>query len=200
HVRICAGPPGKPGGYRDETPKPGDPRLRAVQSLVLASNRTALRAAAAEAEERGYRVVDIAHDVSGEARHIGTQFARRALSLGSRQCLLYGGESTVVVRGGGRGGRNQELVLAAACELDRSERDVIVLSGGTDGIDGPTDAAGAWATPATLDKGRKMGLDAHRSLQCNDAYTYFDGVGQLIRTGPTHTNVMDVGLALIGTN
>jgi len=86
-----------------ETPKPGDPRLRAVQSLVLASNRTALRAAAAEAEERGYRVVDIAHDVSGEARHIGTQFARRALSLGSRQCLLYGGESTVVVRGGGRG-------------------------------------------------------------------------------------------------
>ena len=187
-------------GLVPEPPKPGDKRLQEVQSMVLASNRTALRAAGAEAAHRGYRVVNIAHDVAGEARHIGTNVTRRALSLGPRQCLLWGGESTVVVRGRGKGGRNQELVLAAACELASSKMEVIVLSGGTDGIDGPTDAAGAWATPATLRKGRRLGLDAASALHRNDAYTYFDGVDQLIRTGPTHTNVMDVGLVLTGSN
>ena len=181
-----------------DTPNPDDPRLEAAQSTVVATNQTALTAAAAEAENRGYTVTGVEQDVTGEARHLGARMAQRALKLGPMRCLLWGGESTVVVRGKGKGGRNQELVLAAADSLAGARGQIVILSGGTDGIDGPTDAAGAWATPNTVPCGEQLGLDVQQSLQHNDAYTYLAAVDQLIRTGPTHTNVMDIGLALTG--
>ena len=99
--------------------------------------------------------------------------------------------------GRGRGGRNQEVALAAALELDGSRRRVVVLSGGTDGIDGPTDAAGAWATPHTAPESRAQGLDPAAYLADNNAYAFFEQCGGLLKPGPTHTNVMDVLIALV---
>lgn len=185
-------------GQARETPNLDDDRLLRARSVIVASNSTALTAAAARARSLGYEVIGQEHDVTGEACRIGIERATQALQMGDGQCLLWGGESTVVVTGGGRGGRNQELVLAAACELDDAQCRAVVLSGGTDGIDGPTDAAGAWATPETIRKGQLIGLDAKSALRHNDSYTYFDAMNQLIRTGPTHTNVMDIGLVLTG--
>ena len=113
-------------------------------------------------------------------------------------CLLSGGETTVTVRGQGLGGRNQEFVLAAAVALDRAGP-VTVLSAGTDGIDGPTDAAGAIADSTTLEKASGLGLDARKFLDNNDSYNFFESVGGLIKTGPTGTNVMDLRVLLVGS-
>ena len=122
------------------------------------------------------------------------------------KCLIWGGETTVTVRGTGRGGRNQEVALGAALALADAPRDIVFLSAGTDGIDGPTDAAGAWVTPQTVAQSRRQKLDPDAFLADNNAYVFFDQlryeVGQhtlapLIKTGPTHTNVMDIQVALV---
>ncbi|MEP0547343.1 MAG: DUF4147 domain-containing protein [Rhodothermales bacterium] len=170
-----------------------------VRSVLVGSNRDALAAARAEAERRGYTVHLHAEPVTGEAREAGRRLAAEALAVDADgpTCLLWGGETTVTVTGDGRGGRNQEVALAAALELDGAGRDVLLLSGGTDGIDGPTDAAGAWATPQTVTRARALGLDPEDYLARNDAYPLFDALGQLLKPGPTHTNVMDVQVALI---
>ncbi len=183
-----------------ETLKPDDPVFRRTTVRVLGHNFDARLGAQIEAERRGYHIGAGFLDYTwGEARTVGRWQAQAALDLAvdCPTCLLWGGETTVTVTGDGRGGRNQELALAAALELDGTDRDIVLLSGGTDGIDGPTDAAGAWATSRTAAQARALGLDATDHLERNDAYPFFDAVGGLVRTGPTHTNVMDVQIALI---
>jgi glycerate-2-kinase len=174
-----------------------------VTTRVVLDNRTAVDGAAREARRLGYGVRVSREAVTGRARRAGTRIARDATAIADRLqhadapvCVLYGGETTVVVSGAGTGGRNQELVLAAAIELDGDSR-ITVASLGTDGIDGPTDAAGAAADGGTVARGKRAGLSAGDALENNDSHSFFAVVDGLIRTGPTGTNVMDVQVALI---
>jgi len=188
--RIAAGAP--------ETPKPGDPLFRRVRNTVVGSNRLALDAAARRAKELGYRTLVLSSEIQGETREIARMHAAIARELAHTgrpvrppACIITGGETTVTLRGDGLGGRNQEFVLAAAIDI-AGVPDVVVFSAGTDGSDGPTDAAGAIADGETL--ARKP--DARRYLDENDSYHYFEALGDLVKTGPTNTNVMDVRLIL----
>lgn len=182
-----------------ETLKPDDERFRHVTNRLIGTNAVAVDAASKEATRRGYDARILGTDVTGEARGVGRDLVAAAMeSSGDRPiCMIAGGETTVTVRGSGRGGRNQEAVLAAAIAMRGAEVEVVFLSGGTDGIDGPTDAAGAWATPGTVEAGRRMGLDAQTYLASNDSYAFFREVGGLLKTGPTHTNVMDLQVILV---
>ena len=187
-------------GRVPETPKPGDGAFTRARTELIGTNRDALAGAVAAAEARGYVPYVLGRAVTGEARDVAKRLVREVQALEVRQpaCLLWGGETTVTVRGRGRGGRNQELALAAALALDGLRRPLVFLSAGTDGRDGPTDAAGAWVTPQTVAEARARGLLPEQYLAANDAYAFFDRLGRLIRTGPTHTNVMDLQLALLG--
>jgi hydroxypyruvate reductase len=182
-----------------ETPDEEDPIFEQVNTLLLGSNRNALKAARKAALERNYRTEIVAGEVTGEAREVGRQIAKYALEANVKgpTCLLWGGETTVTVRGEGKGDRNQELVLAGAITIDKQSRPMVILSGGTDGIDGPTDAAGAWATPETAHRGRKRGMVAERYLANNNSYAFFAGLDSHVKTGPTHTNVMDIQIVLL---
>lgn len=191
-------------GSRRETPKSGDPCFERVINRVIASNRAAAQAAAQTATALGYRTLLLSTFVEGEAREVAKVAA--ALMRSVRQhgepipppaCLLWGGETTVTVRGDGTGGRNQELALAAALALDGAPG-VALLALATDGTDGPTDAAGAVVDGATASRARALGLDLHAALRNNDAYPALDAVGALLRTGPTGTNVNDLLVMLIG--
>lgn len=184
-------------GNLPETPKPNAKFLKQSVFRLLASNTDALKAAEAAAQNMGYKVVSVYHDVCGEARNVGAAMARRVLRLKPGQCFIWGGETTVTVRGNGKGGRNQELALAAACVLEGASLDAVLLSGGTDGIDGPTDAAGGWVTPSTVPIALARRVDPHVALEANDAYNCLCATNQLLITGPTHTNVMDVGIGLV---
>ncbi|MDQ7040706.1 MAG: glycerate kinase [Rhodothermus sp.] len=181
-----------------ETPKPADPRFARVVTRLIGTNRRALEAAADEARQRGYSVRIVTDRLTGEAREVAPRLvaALREVREDRPVCLLWGGETTVTVRGQGRGGRNQELALAAALAMDGWDAQTVLLSGGTDGRDGPTDAAGAWATPETVVRARACGKDPQAYLANNDAYTFFEALDQLLFTGPTHTNVMDVQVGL----
>jgi glycerate 2-kinase len=179
-------------GALAETPKTGDAVFSRAQTLVVGSNLLACRAAAAEAERLGLRSLMLTTSVEGEAREVARVLAgllREVDASGQplpRPCsLVAGGETTVTVRGKGKGGRNQELALAAAR---------LLASIGTDGSDGPTDAAGALVDGTTFDRAVAWGLDAGRHLADNDAYPFFDRLGDLVRTGPTNTNVNDLYL------
>lgn len=190
---------GKNGAF-PETPKPGDPVFLKTANLLLGTNRDALSAAAEEAEKLGYRCTLTEKPVTGEARDVAVRDVTNALKFKreteTKRSFIAGGETTVTIKGTGKGGRNQEYVLSAAIHLDGKDG-ITVLSAGTDGIDGPTDAAGAVADGLTCDTGRSMGLDPHVFLDNNDSYTFFDRTGSLIRTGPTNTNVMDLRVILI---
>jgi glycerate-2-kinase len=180
-----------------ESPKPGDACFARVRSTVVASNRTALDAAAAAARAAGFEVRVEPAVLAGEAREAGRRLAvaaRRARGS-APLCILAGGETTVTVRGDGHGGRSQELALAAAIELEGAPG-IGLLAAGTDGSDGPTDAAGAFADGGTVQRARALGLDAREALARNDSHGFFAREGGLLRTGPTRTNVMD--LVLIG--
>ena len=181
-----------------ETPKPGAPCFRRVQNVVIGDNRIAARAAQAEAELLGFRSQILTTYAEGEAREVAKvcaalakEMADSGTVLAPPACLLLGGETTVTVRGQGKGGRNQELTLAAARALDGWER-TMVVSLATDGTDGPTDAAGAVATGSTISRARALGLDPAAHLANNDAYPFFAALGDLIFTGPTNTNVNDL--------
>jgi hydroxypyruvate reductase len=183
-----------------DTPKPGDPIFRRVTNSVVGSNRLALTAAARRARELGYRTLILASEIEGETREIARMhaaIAREIVRAGQPvkppACIITGGETTVVLHGQGLGGRNQEFALAAAIDI-AGLPDVLVFSAGTDGTDGPTDAAGACADGHTLE--RKP--DARRYLDDNDSYRYFGELNDLVKTGPTNTNVMDVRLILVG--
>jgi glycerate-2-kinase len=183
---------------REGSVKPGDPSLARVRTTILASNRDALAGAREAALERGLRAVTVTDCLRGEAREAGRRLAVLAQSQRREGplLLLAGGETTVTLRGDGRGGRNQELALAAACELEGTSG-IAVLAAGTDGTDGPTDAAGAYADGGTVGRGRALGLDARAALERNDSYPFFSAEGGLLVTGPTRTNVMDLVLVLV---
>lgn len=182
-------------GELADTPKPNDPLFNRVTNLIIADNQIACDAAAREAGARGYRVEILSTQLQGEARELGRELASRAKVGGGRSCWLGGGEPTVKLRGHGKGGRAQELVLAAALELDGAQ-EIVILSAGTDGTDGPTDAAGAMADNTTCARARALGLEARAFLNHNDAYPFFAALDDLVITGPTNTNVNDLMLAL----
>lgn len=186
-------------GAIPDTPGPEHPAFGAVTTRLIGTNGTALDAAAREAARLGFAVERVEGEIEGEAREIGRRVAEAALALPADRptCRLWGGETTVTVTGGGRGGRNQEVALAAALALDgATEAGVVVFSGGTDGVDGPTDAAGGWASPRTAEAVRQAGLDPAACLADNDAHAALAASRALVRTGPTHTNVADVIVAL----
>jgi hydroxypyruvate reductase len=189
-------------GLVAETPKPGDPDLARATATIVASRADALEGAACEARSRGYRVIVQRPAVTGEARTAALAWwlSHQASldSIAAPLCIISGGETTVRVTGTGRGGRNQEFVLALVERLASSRRDLAVASMGTDGIDGPTDAAGALADHHTLGRAHVCGFDPTAALADNDAYTFFDALGDLIRTGRTDTNVGDLQVLLAG--
>lgn len=188
-------------GQIEETPKPGDPRFERVTTRVIGSRRNAMDGAVAEAGARGYTVVRIDDAIVGEARAAAGSHLRAVLALaagiGRPACIVSSGETTVHVTGSGKGGRNQEFVLAAAELLDQIETSGSVASAGTDGIDGPTDAAGAYADAATIDRALADGLAPDRFLSDNNSYAFFQALGDLIHTGPTGTNVGDLQVILL---
>lgn len=186
-------------GVRPETPKPDDPLFRKVSHLLVADNATALTAAAQEARQRGYHTLVLTSRLEGEAREAAKVIAALAkeTALFGRPvalpaCLLFGGETTVTLGPSpGKGGRNQELALAAAMALDGWPQ-VTVLSVGTDGTDGPTDAAGAFADGTTVLRASSMGWKVLEALDGHNAYPLLEALGDLVITGPTRTNVMDL--------
>ncbi len=190
-------------GEIPETPKPGDAIFSATQNIIIGSNIEAIRAAKKEAENLGYHPLILSSMIEGETRHVAkvhTAIAKEIKKTGnpipSPACVLSGGETTVTRTGKGKGGRNMEFVLAAAMEI--ADHDGIqVFSAGTDGTDGPTDAAGATAGPDTMSKAEKHGMDPALYLENNDSYTFFKTIGDLVMTGPTKTNVMDLRIMLI---
>jgi len=191
-------------GRQDETPKKDAPAFRGTQNLIVANNMMAIQAARKKAESLGYNTLVLSSFVEGESREAAKMhaaIAREILKTGNPAprpaCVISGGETTVTVHGKGLGGRNQEFVLAAALELDGLPG-VVMLSAGTDGTDGPTEAAGAVCDGATVQKARAAGLDAALYLAENDSYHFFARSGNLVVTGPTYTNVMDLRLILAG--
>ncbi len=182
-----------------ETPDPDSLVFERVTNLLLATNDDALQAAASEARKRGYEVDILSKEMTGEAREVGRYLIETALERKTAHplCLITGGETTVKVRGDGKGGRNQEMALSASLGMHGEHREIVFLSGGTDGIDGVTDAAGAWAGPDTVAAGKRRGFDARDYLANNDSYSFFLQVDGLLKTGHTHTNVMDVQIILI---
>ena len=200
-VRVIARLRRGAAGKLEETPKPGDVRLARSEAFVIGGRQDAMRGATAEAGRRGYHPLIVDEAVTGEAR-----LAARALveTIGARittaqrpVCVVASGETTVSVRGSGRGGRNQEFALAVADMLPSLGRVVAAASVGTDGVDGPTDAAGAIADSTTMERATRAGLAPQTFLEKNDAYAFFHRLRDLVRTGPTGTNVGDLQLFLL---
>jgi len=191
-------------GEAEETPKAGDPVFQRTQNLVIASNILAVQAAKRKAEELGYSSLILSTFVEGETKEVArvhAAVAKEILQTGNPvprpACVISGGETTVTIRGKGLGGRNQEFVLAAAIDIDGLEN-VVILSGGTDGTDGPTDAAGAIADGMTKNRALEKGMTAEQYLQENNSYNFFKPLEDLLITGPTYTNVMDLRLVMVG--
>jgi glycerate 2-kinase len=182
-----------------ETPKPGDPLFARVRNTVIGGNRLALEAARRKARELGFHTLVLASEIQGETKDVARMHAAMAREIvrsgqpvKAPACLISGGETTVTIKGAGLGGRNQEFVLAAALDI-AGLPGTVILSAGTDGTDGPTDAAGAIADGDTL----RRNPEAARFLEDNDSYHYFEPLGDLMITGPTGTNVMDVRIVLV---
>jgi hydroxypyruvate reductase len=191
-------------GEIEETPKSGDPIFAHVNNIIVGNNRMAIDAAQRIARTLGYRTMVLSTMIEGEAREVARVHAAIAREIRSSgqpvkppACIISGGETTVTLLGRGLGGRNQEFVLAAARDI-AGLQNVVLLSAGTDGTDGPTDAAGAIADGRTIARATEKGLSAADSLARNDSYRFFEPLGDLIRTGPTGTNVMDVQVVLVG--
>ena len=194
---------GAKGGL-EETPKPSDPVFQRVQNLIVGSNRLALVAAKEKAEELGYHGLILSSLIQGETRDaagfhaaIGKEILETGNPVSRPACVISGGETTVTIGGDGLGGRNQEFALAAAIGIAGLEG-IVMLSGGTDGTDGPTDAAGAWADGSTCARARAVGMNPMSFLADNDSYHFFQRLDDLLITGPTFTNVMDLRLILVG--
>lgn len=194
-------------GKRPETPKPGDPVFNRSRSILLGTNRQALKAGAERARELGYSTLVLTSRLTGEARQaaltilgIGRDIASSGFPLARPACIILGGETTVTVRGTGKGGRNQEMALAFLAALERSPKDgegLLFFSASTDGSDGPTEAAGALAYSGLLSRALKAGLHPEAFLSNNDSHTFFNSCGGLILTGPTNTNVCDIQILLV---
>jgi glycerate-2-kinase len=188
-------------GDRPESPKPGDAVFSRVRTHVVARLADALAAAEIAARMQGFVPFRVGDEIRGEAREAGRRLAALATALRppTLSCLIAGGETTVTLRGDGQGGRNQELALAAALAW-QGVSGVALLAAGTDGSDGPTDAAGAFVDGGTVGRGAARGVDAATALACNDSHGFFAREGGVFRTGPTGTNVMDVMLMAVDPN
>ncbi len=202
-------------GALPDTPKPGDPSLARTRTLLIGGNGLALMAARARAEELGYETRVWEEGLVGEARAAGAALCDAGIAAAAQRgpgarslCLLAGGETTVTLRGGGRGGRNQEMALAFLCALERAfpgaragtaeaANRICLLAASTDGSDGPTDAAGAFASSRILAEAAKAGLDPRAFLEDNDSWSFFEATGGLLKTGPTNTNVCDLQILLL---
>jgi hydroxypyruvate reductase len=200
-------PPPRVAAYlqaqHEETPKPGDPRLAGSGFRMIADAHDALQAAAEAARAAGIKALIVGDDLQGEARHLGEAQAGMALHaaiagepITGPAVLLSGGETTVAVKGDGRGGRNTEYLLGLALALEGAAG-IYAIAADTDGIDGTEDNAGAFISPSTLARARALGLDGATYLRNNDAYSFFAALGDLVFTGPTHTNVNDFRAILI---
>jgi glycerate 2-kinase len=187
---------GAAGGV-EETPKPGDPRLARVETVMVATPRRSLEAAAALARKRGLEVVMLGDNLEGEARELGAAHARQAIAhAGKPAVILSGGETTVTVRGKGRGGRNVEYLLAEAIAANAAPG-IWGLAADTDGVDGAEDIAGGIFTPDSLARARAKGRDPQAMLDDNDGHGFFEMLGDSLVTGPTRTNVNDFRATLI---
>lgn len=186
-------------GLIPETPFPGDPIFERTQNIILGNNRLALQVLQKNATDAGYHTLILTDRLQGEAREAGNVLAaviQSALagtnSMKKPGCLILGGEPTVTIKGKGKGGRNQELVLALLLAMGRQTQPFYFCSLGTDGTDGPTEAAGAWIDQRSYQKALDLGLDMQSYLANNDSFHFFKKMDQLIITGPTKTNVMDI--------
>ncbi len=191
-------------GEVGDTPKPGDEALSRVQNVVVGSNGLAVFAAHEKAVELGYNTLVLTTRLEGEAReiaHVYSAIGKEILSSGTPvappACVIAGGETTVTVRGSGKGGRNQEIALAGAQQI-AGWSPLVLFSGGTDGTDGPTDAAGAVSDGQTMERAEEAELSSNEYLRNNDAYHFFKALDDLVMTGPTGTNVADVAFVLVG--
>lgn len=194
-------------GDLPETLKPDSSSLGLTENILIGTNMGALNAAAEEARQRGYRVIRLTSRMVGEAREIAKMLAAIAIDCSVQEtigtaplCILSGGEPVVRIKGNGLGGRNQEMALAYLMEIDRHRAlcaDLSFLAASTDGNDGPTDAAGAFADLELLERAVAAGLDAASYLSNNDSYHFFDPIGGLLKTGPTNTNVCDLHISLV---
>jgi len=190
-------------GQVPETPKPGDPIFERTYNVIIGSNDIAAEAALHRAQELGFNALLLSTYVEGEAREVARVLAGLAKEVLYHErpvrrpaCLIIGGETTVTIQGEGKGGRNQELALAAAIQIS-GLKDITVVALATDGTDGPTDAAGAIADGSTVDRAAALGLSAVDHLRRNDAYPFFDRLNDLLLTGPTNTNVNDLVLVFV---
>jgi glycerate-2-kinase len=192
-------------GKLPETPKRSSRIFKQVHNVLVGTSKESCQAAAEVLEKRGYHSLILSTRLQGEAREVGKVLA--GICIGIREnrlpvappaAVVAGGETTVTVRGKGRGGRNQELVLSAALSI-RGNPSILVSSIGTDGVDGPTDAAGAVADGNTVERGLRKGLDADTSLRENNSHEFFKKLKDLIVTGPTGTNVNDILIAIVGS-
>ncbi|MFQ6037026.1 MAG: glycerate kinase [Candidatus Aminicenantales bacterium] len=190
-------------GEREETPKRGALCFQKTQNLVVASNIHAVRAAAARARDLGYNALILSTCIEGETREVARvhaavakEIARTGNPIPAPACVISGGETTVTVCGTGRGGRNQEFALAAAIEI-AGMPNVWIMSAGTDGTDGPTEAAGAVADGRTVERAAKKGMEPRAYLKDNDSYHFFKALGNQVITGPTQTNVMDLCFVVV---
>ncbi len=190
-------------GQIQETPKRDSAEFFKVENFIVGSLSNALSAAEKEASRLGFSPIVLSSMIQGEAREVAKVLCAVAKEvrlsgqpIAAPACILSGGETTVTLKGNGKGGRNMELALSAAIELDNQPQ-ILMLSAGTDGTDGPTDAAGAFVWGATLDLARQQGLSAQTYLDANNAYEFFAPLQDLFITGPTRTNVMDLQIILI---
>ncbi|MBP7734687.1 MAG: glycerate kinase [Spirochaetes bacterium] len=190
-------------GDIEENPGSDDPIFKNITNLIVASNIIALQAARDEAVARGYNSIILSSMIEGDTRdaafwhsRVAREIAASSNPVSAPACVVSGGETTVVVNGDGLGGRNMEFAMHAALFIEGMER-ITMASVGTDGSDGPTDAAGAVADGLTLDQSRKMGIDINTYIASNDSYHFHEKVGNLIVTGPTNTNTMDVRIILV---
>ncbi len=194
-------------GAIEDTPKADDPAFARSRTVLIGTNQQSLLAARDRAEQLGYNTLLLTSHLTGEAREMAYLFlgiakdiTAHGLPIKRPACVIAGGETTVTLRGHGKGGRNQEMALAYLAAYARSPKDAgsaVFLAASTDGSDGPTDATGAFASPAILDEGRRKGLEPTHFLAENDAYHYFEHLGRLLKTGPTNTNVCDIKVLLV---
>ncbi|MFQ5638149.1 MAG: glycerate kinase [bacterium] len=191
-------------GEAPENPKPDDEIFTRVQNVIVGNNQQALLAAEVKAQDLGYHTLILSSFIEGETREVArvhSAIAKEIQATGNPlmppACVISGGETTVTIRGHGKGGRNQEFALAAAIGIDGLEN-VVILSAGTDGTDGPTDAAGALCDGKTACRAKQEGRSPGEHLTENNAYAFFEALGDLLITGPTNTNVMDLRLVLVG--
>ncbi|MDR0600953.1 MAG: glycerate kinase [Treponema sp.] len=190
-------------GKLNETPKTGNPAFERVRNILIGSNYGALLAAEKKARKLGYNTLVLSSEITGEAREaakfymgIARSVIKHDLAVKKPACIIAGGETTVTLRGGGKGGRNQEMALAFLAELEANPAGIYFLAASTDGNDGPTDAAGAFADGEILARGGEAGLSIRQYLAENDSYRYFDRLGFLYKTGPTNTNVCDIQIMI----